>query len=61
MNKWKGFELFDDCALAIQQLKEYLSQPPIMFSPEVNEVLSAYIMVAPHLVSLVLIQIDGGV
>ena len=55
MNKWKGFEWTKECALAFQQLKEYLSRPPIMFSPKVDEVLFAYIAVAPHTVSLVLI------
>ena len=33
MNKWKGFEWTEECALAFQQLKEYLSHPPIMSSP----------------------------
>ena len=32
-----------------------------MFSPEANEVLFAYIAVAPYAVSLVLIQVDNGV
>ena len=27
MNKWKGFEWTEECALAFQQLKEYLSHP----------------------------------
>ena len=61
MKKWKRFEWFDDCALAFQQLKEYLSWPSIMSSLEADEVLSAYIAVGPHAISLVLIQIDGGV
>ena len=61
MNKWKGFEWSEDCALAFQQLKEYLSRPPIMSRPEADEVLFAYIAVAPHAVSLVLIWTDGGV
>ena len=43
-----------------QQLKEYLSHPPIMSSLETNEVLFAYIAVAPHVVSLVLIRVDNG-
>ena len=47
--------------MAFQQLKEYLSQPPIMSRPEVDEVLFAYIAVASHAVSLVLILIDNGV
>ena len=30
LHKWKGFEWTEECALAFQQLKEYLSRPPIM-------------------------------
>ena len=33
MNKWKGFEWTEECAQAFQQLKDYLSCPPIMSSP----------------------------
>ena len=61
MNKWKGFECFEDCALAFQQLKEYLSRPSIMSSPKADEVLFAYIAVAPHTISLVLIRVGDGV
>ena len=60
LNKWKGFEWTEECALAFQQLKEYLARPPIMSSPEVDEVLFAYIAVAFHAVSLVLIREDNG-
>ena len=60
MNKWKGFEWTEECAQAFQQLKEYLSHPPIMSSPEANEVLFAYIAIAPYAVSLVLIRVDSG-
>ena len=60
INKWKGFEWSEKCAQAFQQLKDYLSRPPIMSSLETNEVLFAYIAVTPHAVSLVLIQIDDG-
>ena len=59
-NKWKGFEWTEECALAFQQLKEYLSRPPIMSSPKADEVLFAYIAVVPHAVSLVLIREDNG-
>ena len=55
INKWKGFDWTEECALAFQQLKEYLSQLPIMSSLEVDEVLFAYVVVALHAVSLVLI------
>ena len=60
MNKWKDFEWIEECAPAFQQLKEYLSHPPIMSGPEIDEVLFAYIDVAPHVVSLVLIRVDSG-
>ena len=60
LNKWKGFEWTEECALAFQQLKEYLARPPIMSSPEANEMLFAYIAIAFHAVSLVLIREDNG-
>ena len=59
-NKWKGFEWSEDCTVAFQQLKEYLSRPPIMSNPAVDEVLYVYIAVAFHAVSLVLIRNDNG-
>ena len=49
------------CAEAFQQLKDYLSRPPIMSSPEPDEVLFAYIAVASYAVSLVLIRVDNDV
>ena len=61
MNKWKRFEWTKQCALAFQQLKEYLSRPPIMSSAEMDEVLFVYIAVAPHAMSLVLIRVDNGI
>ena len=61
MNKWKGFEWTEECSLAFQQLKEYLSRPSIMSIPEVDEVLFAYIAVAPNAESLVLIRVDNGI
>ena len=60
MNKWKGFEWTEECAQAFQQLKDYLSRPPIMSNPKTDEVLFAYIAVAPHAVSLVLIRVANG-
>ena len=55
LHKWKGFEWTEECAVAFQQLKENLSRPPIMSSPEVDKVLFAYLAVASHAVSFVLI------
>ena len=60
MNKWKCFEWTEKCAQAFQQLKKYLSHLPIMSSPKANEVLFAYIVVAPHTMSLVLIRVNGS-
>ena len=61
LNKWKGFGWTEECVLAFQQLKEYLSRPPIMSNPEEDEVLFAYIAMASHAVSLVLIWVNSGV
>ena len=61
LNKWKGFEWMEECVLAFQQLKEYLSQLSIMSRPEVDGVLFAYIAVARHAVNLVLIWVDSDV
>ena len=47
--------------MAFQQLKEYLSQPPIMSSPMVDEVLFAYLAVAFYIISFVLIRVDSGI
>ena len=61
MNKWKGFEWTKEYALAFQQLKEYLSHPPIMSSPKMDEILFAYIAMAHHAMSLVMIRVDSGI
>ena len=61
LHKWKGFEWTKKCAVAFQQLKEYLSQPPIMSSPMVDEVLFAYLAVAFYAISFVLIRVDSGI
>ena len=46
--------------MAFQQIKQYLSHPPIMSSPVVDEGLFAYIAVAFYAISFVLIQVDSG-
>ena len=61
INKWKNFEWTEKCAKAFQQLKDYLARLPIMSSPEPDEVLFAYLAVAPYAVSLVLIRVDNGI
>ena len=60
LHKWKGFEWTEECALVFYQLKEYLSQPPSMSRSEKEEVLFAYVVIASHTISLVLIQVDSN-
>ena len=55
LHKWKEFEWSEECVLAFQELKQYLSHPPIMSSPVVDEVLFAYLAIALYAISLVLI------
>ena len=47
--------------MAYQQLKEYLSRPPIMSSPKVDEVLFAYLAIASYSISFVLTRVDSGI
>ena len=61
LHKWKGFKWTEECAVAFRQLKEYLSRPPIMSSPEVDEALFAYLAVTPYAVSFVLIREDNSI
>ena len=61
LHKWKEFEWSDECVVAFQQLKQYLSCPPIMSSPVVDEVLFAYIAVALYAISFVLIRAYSGI
>ena len=61
LHKWKEFQWSEECVIAFQELKRYLSHPPIMSSPVVDEVLFAYIVVALYAISLVLIRVDSGI
>ena len=61
LHKWKEFEWSEECVVAFQQLKQYLTHPPIMSSPVVDEVLFAYITVAFYAISFVLIRVDSGI
>ena len=44
-----------------KELKAYLAHPSVLSRPEKEEVLYAYIAVTQHVVSLVLIWVDGGI
>ena len=61
LHKWKEFQWSEECVTAFQELKRYLSHPPIMSSPVVDEVLFAYLAVALYVISLVLIRVDNGI
>ena len=47
--------------MAFEELKQYLSHPPILSRPENEEVLYAYIAFTNHVVSLVLVRIENKV
>ena len=47
--------------MAFQQLKQYLSYPPIMSSPVVDEVLFSYLAVTFYAISFVLLRVDSGI
>ena len=59
LHKWKEFQWYEECVTAFQELKRYLSHPPIMSSPVVDKVLFAYIAVALYAISHVLIRVDS--
>ena len=61
LHKWKEFEWSEECAATFQEFKQYLSHPPIMSSPMVDEVLFAYIAVTLYAISFVLIRVDNGI
>ena len=61
LHKWKEFQWSEECVVAFQELKQYLSHPPIMSSPVVDEVLFAYIAIALYAISLMLIRVDSGI
>ena len=61
LHKWQDFTWPEECDRAFVELKAYLAHPPIQSRPEKKEVLYAYVAVAQHAVSLVLVCIDEGV
>ena len=61
LHKWKEFEWSEECVVAFQQLKQYLSHLPIMSSPVVDEILFAYIAIAFYTISFVLIRVDSSI
>ena len=56
LHKWKDFHWTEKCVVAFEELKQYLSSPPILSRPEKEEVLYAYLAVTDYAVSLVLVR-----
>ena len=61
LHKCKEFKWSNEYVVAFKQLKQYLSCPPIMSSPVMDEVLFAYIAVALYAISYALIWVDSGI
>ena len=61
LHKWNDFSWFEEYDKAFKDLKAYLAHPPVLSKLEKEEVLYAYIAVAQHAVSLVLIRVSEGV
>ena len=59
--KWKDFQWTEECAIAFEELKQYLSNPSILSKPEKEEVLYAYLAVTDYVVSLVLVRNEDGI
>ncbi|XP_073118051.1 uncharacterized protein [Elaeis guineensis] len=51
----KQFSWPDECRQAFEELKKYLTSPPLLVRPEVGEVLYLYLATSPEAVSSVLI------
>ncbi|KAG7588706.1 Ribonuclease H-like superfamily [Arabidopsis suecica] len=56
----KGFLWDEKCEEAFGQLKEYLTTPPVLSKPEVDEKLYLYVSVSKHAVSGVLVRENRG-
>ena len=56
LKKWKGFRWDDECERAFQDLKEYLTQAPMLTTPEPGEELFMFLLVSDHAISVVLLK-----
>ena len=57
----KAFEWTDECQIAFQDLKIYLTTAPLLSPSVLGEELYLYLAVTPHTVSLALIREEGKV
>ena len=56
LKKWKGFRWNEECDRAFQDLKEYLTQAPMLTAPEPEEDLFIYLSMSDHAVNVVLLK-----
>ena len=54
--KWKGFQWDEECEKAFQDLKEYLTQAPMLMAPDPEEDLFMYLLVSNYVVNAVLLR-----
>ena len=59
LRRWKGFQWDEECGKAFQDLKEYLTQAPMLTAPDLGEDLFMYLLVSDHAVSAVLLRDQG--
>ena len=55
LKKSNKFEWNEEAAIAIQQLKDFLTTPPILTAPEDGETLLLYIAATTHVVSTIVV------
>jgi len=55
----RKFQWTEECEKALQHLKTYLTEPPLLETPRENEDLFIYLSVSPHAVSSVLVRAEG--
>ena len=59
LKRWKGFQWDEECEKAFQDLKEYLTQAPMLTAPDPGEDLFMYLSVSNHTISVVLLRDQG--
>ena len=59
LRKWKGFQWDEECEKAFQDLKEYLTQAPMLMAPDPEEDLFMYLLVSNYVVNAVLLRDQG--
>jgi len=61
LKKWKGFHWTKKCNSAFEDLKSYLTSPPILSRPNPEEDLYMYLAVSNHAVNFVLVKQHKGI